>query len=197
MHMNMKPLKVALPPDLRDRLERSAAEHGHSLGLEIRARIEQSFAWGQFDPRTQVLMLRTGLLASLTKPQTGFDWFAHAFAHGVLKEAITPLLARWKPKGDAMLDPSELPANRPVASDDMTGMGIGLEAIVSFDRPLTGDEQRDLSAKYRPASLDDLAPATAALFRSMGFPTKEPEAPSANLPPASAPRSRLRKPKAK
>jgi hypothetical protein len=189
--MNMKPLKVALPPDLRDRLERSAAEHGHSLGLEIRGRLERSFAWEQFDPQTQVLMLRTGLLASLTKPQTGRDWFAHAFAHGVLKQAITSLLARWKPKGDAMLDPSELPANRPVAADDMTGMGIGLEAIVSFERPLTGDEQRDLSAKYRP-SLDGLGPATAALFRSMGW--KDPS-PSSEEAPPPAPRSRLRKPK--
>jgi hypothetical protein len=193
--MNMKPLKVALPPDLRDRLERSAAEHGHSLGLEIRDRVARSFAWEQFDPQTQVLMLLIGRLAFLAKLQTGRDWFAHAFAHGVLKQAITSLLARWKPKGDPMLDPSELPANRPVASDDMTGigMGIGLEAIVSFDRPLTGDEQRDPSAKYRP-SLDGLGPATAALFRSMGW--KDPKAPSEETPPP-APRSRLRKPKDK
>jgi hypothetical protein len=179
--MNMKPLKVALPSDLRDRLERSAAEHGHSLGLEIRERIEQSFGWEQFDPQTHLLLLLIGRLAFLTKPQTGHAWHEHPGAAKVFQQAVVSLLARWRPKGDPVLDPATLPPNRPVALDDIEGMGIALEAIVSFDRPLTGDEQRGI---YERLHKDD------AHWWALLQPLMEGTRP---LPPSS--RSRLRKPK--
>jgi hypothetical protein len=139
--MNMKPLKVALPPDLRSRLEGAAVGHGHSIGEEVRARVQESFDREELGPHAQSLLLLIGRLAALTKLQTGRDWFADPGAAKVFQEAVVSLLVRWRPKGDAALDPATLPPNRPVALDDVTGMGIALEAIASFQADAQIDRQ--------------------------------------------------------
>jgi hypothetical protein len=170
----MKQLKVSLDDAMRGRLESAATGHDRSLGEEIRDRLERSFAWeGQFDPWSIVLMHSVGRLAALTKRQTGRDWFVDAGAHFVFRQAIRSLLARMKPKGDPVLDPATLPADRPVALDDPTAMGVALEAIVSFDRPLTGDEQRGLHEKYENYSDSPLAGIFAKLGLSQPVPRSQ------------------------
>jgi hypothetical protein len=193
----MRQVNVSLPDDLRAKLDAASAAAGHTLGTEIRNRLERSFDWGRFNIPTQMLLQLIGNLALFSKAQTGRDWRDDAAANFVFRRAVAILLARLKPEGEPVLNPAELPPNRPVHCDDLEGMAAleamaaGLEAIIAHGRTLTGDEQRDLSTKYRP-SLDNLGPATAALFRDMGW--KDPKAPSEETPPP-APRSRLRKPK--
>jgi hypothetical protein len=145
----MKQLNVSLPDDLRDRLETARTAAGRSLGEEIRERLQQSFFWEQFDVQTRLLLVEIGRLAVLTQAQTGSTWHSHAGASSVLRHAITALLARHRPKGEAVFGPDELPPNRPVASDDVEAMGLGLEAIVSFNRPLTDEEQRKVQEQNR------------------------------------------------
>jgi hypothetical protein len=146
--MNMKPLKIALPPDLRDRLERSAAKHGRSIGEEVRVRVETTFALERIDFQTQGFMDLIWLLSLLIRPQTGHSWHEHAGAHHVFQQAVALLLARLKPAGDPVLDPAALPSDRPVAVVDLEAMSAGLEAIISSGRLLQPSEQAALRKRF-------------------------------------------------
>jgi hypothetical protein len=150
--MNMKPLKVALPPDLRGRVERAAADHHRSLGEEIRARVEQSFGWEGFDAQTLTLLVRIARLSFLLPAQCAHAWHEHAGAYEVFREALALLLSRAKPPGQPVLDPAELPADRPVASTDVTAVATALEAIISLDRPSQGGEQLELLTLWLKAA---------------------------------------------
>jgi hypothetical protein len=181
MHMNMKPLKVALSPDLRSRLESAAADHGRSIGEEVRARVEQSFVLEKLDAQTLVLMFRLGRLAFLIKPQTGHAWHEHAGAYQVFRHAMGLLFGRHQPAGDPVLDPAELPADRPVAVTALHEMAAGLEAIISLNRALDAGEQLELLKRA-----EETRQGAKRLEKAM-FETP--------LPPRS--RSRLLKPKGK
>jgi hypothetical protein len=76
-----------------------------------------------------------------------------------------------------VLEPAELPANRPVAATDIEAMAAGLEAIVSHGRLLQSDEQTALLkwAEQKQQELDHLRKVFEA--------------------PPPAPRSHMRKPK--
>jgi hypothetical protein len=168
--MAKKQLKVALDDPLRQRLDAASAKAGHSLGTEIRYRLERSFASEQFDVATKLLMHHIGRLSVLTLQQTGRHWLGHAGAHAVFRRAIELLLNRRRPEGKAELDPAELPPDRPVAvTTDLEAAAAGLEAIVSID-PLTAEEMQHAKRALRAHGN-----ALAEL--------------------ASAPRSRPRKPK--
>jgi hypothetical protein len=177
----MRQVNVSLPDDLRDKLDAASAAAGRTLGEEIRRGLEDAFFWGQFDPFTRLLMAQIGFLALITKAQTGRAWHEHAAAHHVIRQAIASLLARRKPAGEATIDPAELPPTRPVTSTDLTEMGIALEALVSFNRPLSIEEQRDIHERLHK---DD------AHWRALLQPLVDGTSP----PPS---RSRLRKPKEK
>jgi hypothetical protein len=159
----MKPLKVALSPDLRSRLESAAAGHDRSVGEEVRARTEQSFILEKLDAQTLVLMLWIGRLALLTETQTGHAWHEHAGAYQVFRHAVALLLGRHKTAGDPMFefDPADLPEDRPVAVTALQEMAAGLEAIVSLDRALDAGEQLELlerAAAIRQAAKRPMKP---------------------------------------
>jgi hypothetical protein len=138
----MKKLQVSLPDDLRSRVETAAERNDRALGEEIRSCIQAAYSWDQFDAPTQVLMHLVGRLAVATELQTGRTWWHDPSAHFVFRQALAILLGRRKPEGDlALLDPAELPADRPVAVTDLHQMAAGLEAIVSMDRALSAEEQ--------------------------------------------------------
>jgi hypothetical protein len=177
----MQQLKVSLPDNMRARLDAASTAAGRTLGEEIRRDLEDAFFWGKFDPFTRLLMAQIGFAEQLTKAQTGREWREHPAAHHVFRQTITSLLARRKPAGEATIDPAELPPNRPVASTDLTEMGIALEAMISFGRPLSDPEQHDLHERLHK---DD------AHWRALLQPLVD-----GTQPPA--PRSRLRKPKDK
>jgi hypothetical protein len=143
----MRQVNVSLPDDLRAKLDAASDAAGHTLGEEIRRDLDQAFFWSQFDEPTRLLMARVGFAALLSKAQTGRAWHAHAAAHHVFRQTIVSLLARRKPAGEPVLDPAELPANRLVASTDLTEMGIALEALISLGRPLSVEEQQDLHTR--------------------------------------------------
>jgi plasmid stability protein len=172
----MRQVNVSLPDDLRAQLDRRAAEAGHTLGTEIRLILQAGYSWEQFDKPTQLLMHWIGRLAVLTKRQVGADWFVSAGAHYVLKQAVASLLSRNKPAGDPVLDPATLPPDRPVALDDPTAMGVALEAIVSFDRPLSGREQFEIQEKHR---VDWESSPLRGLAADLGF---TPPAPRSRKP---------------
>ena len=176
----MRQVNVSLPDDLRAKLDAASSAAGHTLATEIRDRLERSFALVQPDVQTQGLMNLIGFLSLLTRQQTGRAWHEHAFAHELFRQAIALLLGRpgVKPEGQPVLDPAELPANRPVAAADIEAMAAGLEAIVSHGRMLQEGEQlllREWEEERRQG---------AKRYEKMMFETPPP-----------APRSRLRKPK--
>jgi hypothetical protein len=174
----MQQLKVSLPDDMRARLDAASTAAGRTLGEEIRRDLEDAFFWCQFDEPTRLLMAQIGFAAQLTKAQTGRNWQEQAGAHHVFRQVISSLLTRRKPAGEATIDPSALPPGRPVGSTDLTEMGIALEAMISFGRPLSDQEQHDLHERLHK---DD------AHWRALLQPLVE------GSPPP--PRSRLRKPK--
>jgi hypothetical protein len=141
----MRQVNVSLPDDLRAKLDAAADAANRGLAEEIRDRLQESFDWGRFDAPTRSLLSRIGFLASLTRPQTGRDWFNHAGAHHVFRRAIEILLGRSKPEGKPVLSAAELPADRPVVVTDLEAMAAGLEAIVSLNRPLHADEHQRVS----------------------------------------------------
>jgi hypothetical protein len=172
----MRQVNVSLPDDLRAKLDAASAAAGHTLGTEVRIRLQRSIAFDVFDVQTHLLMQMIGLLSFLTRQQTGHAQQQHAASHFVFRRAIEILLNRLRPEGQPVLDPAELPADRPVAVTDLEAMAAGLAAIISHGRLLQEGEQFELRKweEQRQQELDR--------FKKV-FETPPP------------PRSRLRKPK--
>jgi hypothetical protein len=173
----MRQVNVSLPDDLRAELDAASAAAGHTLATEIRNRLQRSIANDRLGGPNQRFMQLIGLLGFLTRQQTGHMWHEHAAAHFVFRGAIEILLGRMKPAGNPVLDPAELPADRPVAVTDLEAMAAGLEAIISHGRMLQEGEQLLLREweEERRQQLDQ--------FKKI-FETPPP-----------APRSHMRKPK--
>jgi hypothetical protein len=130
-------------------LEAASQAAGHSLGEEIRQRLERTFEEDGYSEETRRLVGAVRELTTYVRLQTGHDWFAHPAAARVLQYAITARLSRLKPEGEAIFAPGELPTARLVAqgSDDPEAMGLGLEAV-EFHRPeLPRERKRQLRAQ--------------------------------------------------
>jgi hypothetical protein len=182
----MRQINVSLPDDMRTRLEEAARAAGHTLGTEVRNRLARSLSEaGQLDPATQVLMLLVARLATLIQPQTGHQWFESPGAHRVLEQAIASLLARWRPQGDPILKPEELPPGRPVRLDGVEEMGVALEGIASYDAQI----DRQYANTPLPLGEAEMRQAAERITKAM-FQTHQPpqRADTTGL-------TRLRKPK--
>jgi plasmid stability protein len=126
-----KQIAVALPDDFRRALEQHAAQNGRSIAEEIRARLLLTFRQEGVVKSVRDFMNEMGILAALTRTQTGQDWQTHPGAHAVLRDAINARLARTKPSGAETFAPGELPSNRTVVgSSDPQTIGVALEAIL-------------------------------------------------------------------
>ena len=146
----MQQLKVGLDDALREYLEAASAKAGHSIGAEIRRRLLFSVMDDPTDGPTRWLMLSIRGLAGKVKTDTGHAWHSHAAAYRALRSGMRALLARLAPKDkDAVFAPDELPAVRLVNSTDPEAIGLGLEAIEFYNRPLTEDEQYRLAERDR------------------------------------------------
>jgi hypothetical protein len=96
----MKQMKVALPDDLRARLDAASERSGRSVAEEIRARVEQSFARDVVaDVATRDLLENVALMPAEIARETGANWYQHAGAHEILTLAIPLWLEPLKPKG--------------------------------------------------------------------------------------------------
>lgn len=131
----MKQLKISLEDGVRESLEAAAKAGGHSLGEEIRQRLDRTFQ--EADPQTRELLDAIDSLTTLVRLQTGRDWHEHAGANRVLRRAILARLTRLKPEGEESFAGSDLPKHPLVASTDPDEMGLGLEAINFSTTPRT------------------------------------------------------------
>jgi hypothetical protein len=151
--VNQKPdtvqTAVRLPREMLEKLRQSS----DGVSEEIRTRLARTLE-EDADPPTRALVVAIDKLAVLVRLQTGHDWYSHPAAHRVFKQMIVSRLVHLKPSGEAVFGSDELPpmASRLVASDDPETMGMGLEAIERFHRPLSIDEIRELEKKtgYAP-----------------------------------------------
>jgi hypothetical protein len=110
----MKQMKVALPDDLRGRLDAASAKSGRSVAEEIRTRLETSFERDvDADQPTRDVVEAVAAMAAETELEMGSAWHKDASAHFVFVEAILNRLERFRPKG-----PIEMPADadRPQAT---------------------------------------------------------------------------------
>jgi len=96
----MKQMKVALPDDLRARLDAASKKSGRSVAEEIRARVEASFARDVVvDKPTRDFLEGLALLPAEIELETGAAWHKHPGSHEAFVQAILSRLIRYKPKG--------------------------------------------------------------------------------------------------
>jgi predicted DNA-binding protein len=112
----MKQLKVALPDDLRARLDDASEKSGRSVAEEIRVRLETSLERDvDVDKPSTDFLENVARMAAEIARETGANWHQHAGAHEVLTLAIQQWLEPLKPKGPTAF------GNRPhatVSTDD-------------------------------------------------------------------------------
>jgi hypothetical protein len=123
----MRQLKISLPDRLREQLNSSSAASGHSLGEEIRQRLERSCVEGRVDPRTRDLMETVAEFARLVEFEIG-PWHASLNARQTLGELISLWLQRRVPSrtfGDL-----DLPAQGAAS-----GLGLGAAGLFGTRDP--------------------------------------------------------------
>jgi hypothetical protein len=125
----MKQFKVALPDDLRSRLEKAAERSGRSIADEIRKRVEKSFDTDAAEGPTEALAAAVPELATLVRSDTGSDWHTDPASHCIFGNALAARLQRLRPDGDQKFDETKLPKHRLVASSDPEAIGLAIEAM--------------------------------------------------------------------
>lgn len=119
----MQRLKVALPEDLRARLDAASAKSGQSVAEEIRSRVEASFAQEAVDKATRDLLDGVARMPAEIELETGAAWHKHPGAWAVLRAAILSRLQRIKPKGATTFGPRP---HQVVPGDDKDFEAIGV-----------------------------------------------------------------------
>jgi predicted DNA-binding protein len=84
----MQRLKIALPDELRARLDAASDQSGESVAEEIRRRVEASFAREAVDEPTRELADDIVALAEDISRHKRFSWHSHEKARETLIEAI-------------------------------------------------------------------------------------------------------------
>jgi hypothetical protein len=148
----MKQLKVSLPDEIRDQLERTAEAEGTSLGEVVRRRLELGFKAEEADQPTRDLMDTVKALANMIERDTGRPWYLHRAASGVLLRALVARFARWVPQeGEAQFKPEELPtAGRLLmGATEVETIALALEALEAQQRYRGQGEDQEQQAKKR------------------------------------------------
>jgi hypothetical protein len=114
----MQRLKIALPDELRARLDGASAKSGRSVAEEIRRRCEQSFAQETVDKPTQDVVEAMPEMAAAMELEMGSAWHKHAGAHYAFGQVILTRLERFRPKG-----PIEMPAQSDRPNATVTPVG--------------------------------------------------------------------------
>jgi hypothetical protein len=122
----MKQMKVALPDELRQRLDAASEKSGRSVAEEIRARVEASFMRDAVvDKPTRDFLEGLALMPAEVELETGAAWHKHAGAWETLRAAILARLGRLKPKGSAAFGPR--PHQAIPGPDDTQAIGQWIE----------------------------------------------------------------------
>ena len=164
----MKQLKVALPDDLRARLETASSRSGRSLADEIRARVEASFAQEAVDKPTRDFLEGVALMPAEIELETGAAWHKHAGAHAVFTQAILSRLEELKPKGSTAF------GDRPHATvfdDDPNQLGLMIEYRLRRYPDFTNSPSRQLMEdEHQRARIAKSVGERAARRRRQGLP---------------------------
>ena len=149
----MKQMKVALPDDLRARLDAASEKSGRSVAEEIRARVEQSFTRDAVvDKPTRDFLEGVALMAAEIELETGAAWHKHAGAHEVFVQAVVSRLDGLKPKGSATF--GERP-HATVFNDDPTQLGALIEFRLRRQPDFTNSPTRRLMEEEHQRSRAD------------------------------------------
>jgi hypothetical protein len=98
----MKQLKVALPDELRARLDAVSEKSGRSVAEEIRARVEESFKRAAVvDKPTRDFLEGLALIPAEIEREFGAAWDKHAGAHEYFTRVVLARLEVLKPKGSS------------------------------------------------------------------------------------------------
>ena len=165
----MKQMKVALPEELRARLDAASEKSGRSVAEEIRARVEASFTRDAVvDKPTRDLHEGVALMAAEIELETGANWHQHAGAHEVLAQAIRARLDELKPKGSTAF------GDRPHATvfdDDPNQLGLIVEFRLRRYPDFTHSPSRQLMEdEHQRARLAKSVRERAARRRRQGLP---------------------------
>jgi hypothetical protein len=132
-----KQLGVALPPDLRTRLEAASATAGKSIADEIRQRVRRTFEDDDFAhawPATERLLNTIAVMTLLASLTTGKRWDEDPATAYLLQLALVAQLDRRGAKECAEIVPSEkFRRDGLVASTDPRVIAIALETLADFD----------------------------------------------------------------
>jgi hypothetical protein len=141
--VNKKPDTVQTAVRLPRRMLYALRQSARGVSEEIRARLRRSLDEDN-DPETRKLVAAINRLAGWVKLETGHAWHSHPAATRIFLDAITARLARLKPDGEPEFGPGELPARRVfvAASNDLTTIGLALEAIEFHTPPVTDEDRR-------------------------------------------------------
>jgi hypothetical protein len=121
----MKQLKVALPDDLRARLDAASAKSGRSVADEIRMRVEASFARDALDESTRGFLDHVARMPAAIERETGAAWYSHAGAHQVFRQMLLKALARLRPDGLIAFGKRR---HQSIPGDDPEDIGNSLES---------------------------------------------------------------------
>jgi Arc-like DNA binding domain len=114
---------VALPPEVRSRLEAAAKAAGHSVAEEIRKRIDQTISREKLDPTTVELLRGIENLAARLREDFGVEWFLDTRIHHAFSVAVAERLMAYKP---ASVEPRAIKIKK---------TGMGFVELPEFDSP--------------------------------------------------------------
>jgi hypothetical protein len=137
----MQRLKIALPDDLRARLDAASARSGQSIAEEIRSRVEASFARDAADKPTRDFLEGLALMPAEIARELNAAWHEHAGAHEALRQAILSRLKVLRPEGQTAF------GDRPHATtseDDPNKLGARIELRLRRQPDFTNSPTRRL-----------------------------------------------------
>jgi hypothetical protein len=120
----MQRLKIALPDELRARLDAASKKSGQSVAEEIRSRVEASFTRETADQPTADFLEGLARMAAEIALECGGAWYAHAGSHETFAHAILSRLLRLKPEGSTTFGARPYAT---VSSDDPHDLGVLIE----------------------------------------------------------------------
>jgi hypothetical protein len=128
-----KQLGVALPPDLRARLEDASAAGGHSLADEIRQRVQRTFEQDDFHarhPDLVELLSKIEQLTILAERTTERRWNKDPATTYVLKLAVAALLDRYG--ATEITEVTTFPGGLLSGSSNPSHIAAAMEVLVDF-----------------------------------------------------------------
>jgi hypothetical protein len=105
LEKKQRQLAVALPDDVRNRLEAAAVKSDRSIAEEIRRRLDESFAADAHDDKTRDLIYAAAWMAEEVSRQAEAPWHSSRKGCEALAVAIQMLIEGLGPRKDPSPDP--------------------------------------------------------------------------------------------